>query len=272
MKRLALSTIKLTFKLALVALGVVGILGAWLFSQFPSDKEIKGCLVTKMYHVELCPQSGQYTRLGAISENLIKAVVLTEDSAFFQHKGFDFQEMENSFKTNLEKGKFARGGSTISQQLAKNLFLTKEKTIQRKLLEALITLRMEKILSKKEILEKYLNVVQFGTNLFGIKSAADFYFKKTPAELSVNEAAFLTFLLPSPEKYSKSYFQGKLTPFARKRIQTIVERLYNYQRISEEQYLDANLEIDNFLSAGKKDSELNFEDIDESLVVPELDL
>ena len=134
----------------------------WGISQIPSDRDIKGCLTTKMFQVHLCPQSARYTPLKHVSNYLQKSVVLTEDSSFWSHQGFDLQEMERSLKSNLEKGRYARGGSTITQQLAKNLFLTREKTLTRKFFEAIITIRLEKVLSKKEILEKYLNVVQFG--------------------------------------------------------------------------------------------------------------
>jgi monofunctional biosynthetic peptidoglycan transglycosylase len=261
MKRVTLKTLSLVLKISLFFFFLLGALATWIFLQFPSDKEITGCLTTKLYKVELCPNSGKYVRLNQISEYMQKAVVLTEDSSFFQHKGFDFQEMENSLKSNLEKGKYARGGSTISQQLAKNLFLTKEKTLHRKFFEALITVRMEKILSKREILEKYLNVVQFGKNLYGIKAAAQFYFKKSPANLTLPESAFLVFLLPSPEKYSRSYFQGALTPFARKRVKTIMERMFTYQRVTDSEYQMAMAEIDQFIHGGKKETELNFEDL-----------
>ena len=256
-------TISLALIIAVGFVFVLALIATYLVAQFPADREIRGCLVTKLYQVDLCPKSKNYARLPQISKNVERAIVLTEDSSFYTHRGFDFQELQNSLKTNLEKGHFARGGSTITQQLAKNLFLSQEKTLRRKILEALITMRLEKVLTKSEILEKYLNVVQFGKDLFGIKPAAQFYFKKQPSELSVLEASFLAFLLPSPEKYSKSYFQGKLTPFARKRIQQIIEHLYDYKRISENDYLFARDDLDHFLVGEKKESEINFENVDE---------
>lgn len=259
-------TLSLGAGLLLVLLLAISGLAVTLLYQFPSDREIRGCMTTKLYQVRLCPDEPNYTRLSEISEYLQKAVILTEDSAFFSHRGFDFQEMENSLKKNIEKGRFARGGSTISQQLVKNLFLTKEKTLQRKILEALITLRMEKVLSKREILEKYLNTVQFGKDLFGVKQAAHFYFKKSPARLSVTESAFLAFLLPSPENYSKSYFEGQLTPFARKRLAQIIERLYTYNRITEDEYRIAQGELDYFLKGEVIPTEQNFEDIQEETI------
>jgi monofunctional biosynthetic peptidoglycan transglycosylase len=268
--------VKKTFSLSLIiTLGLVAIIAAfalWLLVQFPSDKEIRGCIITKLYQVNLCPTESTYVKISRISDYLQKAIVLTEDSSFFIHKGFDFQQIENSFKANLEKGRFARGGSTITQQLSKNLFLTKDKTLKRKIFEALITMRMEKVLSKKEILEKYLNVVQFGEGLYGVKAASEFYFNKPPSSLSIVESAFLAFLLPSPENYSKSYFQGKLTPFARKRISQIINNLFDYNRISDEEYLTARDELDHFLDGEKKPTDLDFDSIQEENVDPDLEL
>lgn len=221
-----------------------------ILSQIPSRERIRGCLTTEMFHVELCPGSKTYVSLKNISRHLQQAVVLTEDSAFWTHRGFDFQEIQRSFERNLEEGRFARGGSTISQQLAKNMFLSSEKSVQRKVLEALITLQLEKHLSKKEILERYLNVVQFGPGIFGVKQAAQTYFKKSPSELDLIEASFLAFLLPSPEKYSVSYFKKRLTPFARKRLRQIAGNLYRYQRASIDDYRLALGRLDNFLTGG----------------------
>jgi monofunctional biosynthetic peptidoglycan transglycosylase len=220
----------------------------WGLSQIPSVKEIRGCMETKLYHVHLCPGSKDYVRLSQISTYLQKSVVLSEDSSFWNNQGFDFQEMQNSFKQNIEKGKFVRGGSTITQQLAKNLFLSKEKTLSRKALEAIITVRIDKVLTKKEILERYLNVVQFGKNIYGVKAASEFYFKKTPANLDLVESAFLTMLLPNPEIYSKSFYKKELTPFAQKRINEIVDRLYRYNRVTDAEYEAAKGEMAYFLT------------------------
>lgn len=248
MKKITIKTFLLLFKILVVLTLLISICAAFILSQIPTDKEIKGCLTTKMYQVNLCPGSGKYVKINQISDYLKKAVVLSEDSNFWNHNGFDFLEIQNSMKENLNKKRFARGGSTITQQLAKNMFLTKEKTFWRKAIEALITIRIEKTLSKKEILERYFNVVQFGKGIFGIKAASQYYFKKSPSELSVVESAFLAFLLPSPEVYSKSFHKKQLTPFAKKRLNQIVERLHQYNRINEEEYLQAKADLEYFLS------------------------
>jgi monofunctional biosynthetic peptidoglycan transglycosylase len=207
--------------------------GFTILLWLPSAAKIKGCLVTSMYHVNLCPGSKEYVPLKQISSYMQKTVVLTEDSNFFNHNGFDWEAIEKNFRAGWEKGVFKKGGSTITQQLAKNMFLNKDRTFIRKGLEAIITDRIEKNLTKKEILERYLNVVEFGKEIYGVKKAAAYYFKKSPAELDVVESAFLAMILPSPIKYSRSYFKKELTPFARRRITQIVNNMYRFHRINE---------------------------------------
>lgn len=208
-------------------------------ASFPNRDEIRGCLTTHFYSVYLCPTSKNYVRLGQISSVFKKTVILSEDSLFWQHKGFDWQSLEQNFRDGLESGKFRRGGSTISQQLAKNMFLNNERTFIRKAKEALITLRLEKYLSKNEILERYLNVIEYGPQIYGIKSASQFYFSKHPRELDLAESAFLTMLLPNPKKYSQSFRNRKLTPFAERRCRQIIENMYQYKMASYEDYLAA---------------------------------
>jgi monofunctional biosynthetic peptidoglycan transglycosylase len=231
----------------LIFLGI-GVAAGYVFYKVPSEKEIKGCIVTTMYQVHLCPGSKDYVSLKAISNYVQQAIVLTEDSSFFQHDGFDWKSIEENAKKNMEKGVYAKGGSTISQQLAKNMFLYKDKTLIRKGLEALITQKIEKTLTKKEILERYLNVVEFGKDIYGVKQAASFYFKKTPAELNVVESAFLAMILPNPQKYSQSYFKKELTSFAHKRLKKIVGDMYQYGRINEAEFNVASGQINGFFS------------------------
>lgn len=219
-------------------------LAGGIYLSIPSEEQIKGCLVTKHFKVELCPKSKSYVRLSQISPLIRRAIILSEDSSFYQHEGFDIEEIKKSFKENLEEKKFARGGSTISQQLSKNLFLTPEKSILRKIREALITHRIEKVLSKNEILEKYLNVIQYGKGIFGIKAATQFYFKKHPSEVNAVEAAFIAMLLPSPIKYSSSFHKKRLSPFAKKRVQQILRLLQVTGSLDEYQYVSAVDSID----------------------------
>ena len=135
--------------------------------------------------------------------------------------------------------------------LAKNMFLSKNKNFARKGVEALVTVKIEDTLTKREILERYLNVVQFGKNIFGIKAAARFYFKKHPSQLNATEAAFLAMMLPNPEKYSQSFFRKDLTKFARRRVTRILKNMYRFGRIDAGTYHSAIGNIDYFLKSGQ---------------------
>ncbi|HSP86975.1 MAG TPA: monofunctional biosynthetic peptidoglycan transglycosylase, partial [Ignavibacteriaceae bacterium] len=136
-----------------------------------------------------------------VTPNLLKAIIAMEDGAFFIHKGVDWKELETSLRTNRKRGRSARGGSTITMQLAKNLFLTTEKSFLRKGKEFIITMRIEKELSKKAILENYINAVEWGDGIFGIKEASEEYFKKEPDKLSKSECSRLAAVIPSPLRH-----------------------------------------------------------------------
>jgi monofunctional biosynthetic peptidoglycan transglycosylase len=140
--------------------------------------------------------------LSSISPYLIKAVLISEDDKFWSHEGFDYEAMKKAIEKDIKAGKFKFGGSTISQQLTKNLYLSPSKNPIRKLREAIITWKMEKVLRKKRILEIYLNVVEWGEGIFGIEAAARYYYGKSASELSPEEAARLAAVLPNPRKYS----------------------------------------------------------------------
>lgn len=254
------------FVLIAVFLGAI-----WIFSSIPSEKEIKSCLTTKMNSVYLCENSTQYVRLKNISPFMISALLISEDASFYQHNGFDFSELEKSLKKNISERRYARGGSTISQQLAKNMFLTKDKTLKRKFLEAIITLRIEKTLSKNQILERYLNIVEFGPKIFGISQAANYYFKVRPEELTLNQSVFLVFLLPNPKAYVKSFMLGRLTEFGEKRMSQILEKLLIYNKISLFEYETAITELDFFL-LGEPASNLDYNTLDEESAPTDSDL
>lgn len=253
-----LKAFALCFAVLLVGLSAVAL---WVFMQIPSDKEIKGCMVTKMAGVNLCPGSKDYVPLSRISPFLQRAVVMSEDASFWSHKGFDWAELEKSAQLNWQKGSYLRGGSTITQQLAKNLFLSKNKTLTRKGLEALITVRLEELLSKKEILERYLNVVEFGKDIYGIKAAARTYFDKSPADLDAVESAFIAMLLPNPAKYSSSHQKKNLTAFGRKRVRRILGDMVRTGKMSEEEYQAALERMELFLNPQAEAEELKLQEI-----------
>lgn len=172
--------------------------------------------------------------LNEMSEMAIQAVRLSEDWGFFGHEGVDFHEIKESFKKNLVEGEYARGASTITQQVARNLFLVKDKTLQRKIREIILAKKMEKILTKNKILEIYLNIVEWGDGVYGIKQASQLYFSKEPWELGAKEGAFLAMLLPSPKRYSESFREGELSPYARKITHSILRKLHRAGYLTEE--------------------------------------
>jgi len=142
----------------------------------------------------------RWVPLTMISPYAIKAVIIAEDDKFWQHEGFDYQAMQKALEKDIKKKKFKVGGSTISQQLAKNLYLSPSKNPIRKIKEAILTWRLEQNLSKKRIIELYLNVAEWGDGIFGIGVAAEHYFGKPASALTAQEGAKLAAVLPNPLK------------------------------------------------------------------------
>jgi len=144
----------------------------------------------------------RWVPISQVSPMLLKAVLIGEDDKFYQHDGFDYEAIEQAFEKNLKVGRFAAGASTISQQLTKNLFLNPEKSLTRKGKEAILTWRMEHALSKRRILELYVNVAEWGDGIFGIEAAARHYYGKPASALSSTEAAHLAAVLPNPIRFN----------------------------------------------------------------------
>ncbi len=144
----------------------------------------------------------KWVSLRNVSQNLVKAVLIAEDDKFWQHEGFDYKAMERALEKNILAKKFKMGGSTISQQLAKNLYLSPSKNPVRKVKEAILTWKLEKVLSKRRILELYVNVAEWGDGIFGIGQAARHYYGVTPAQLSAEQASRLAAILPNPILFS----------------------------------------------------------------------
>lgn len=157
-----------------------------------------------------------------ISRHLKQAVVAAEDDRFLEHDGFDWEGIQNAIEKNARKGKPVAGGSTISQQLAKNLFLTPSKSYLRKAQEALITLMIETCWSKRRILEVYLNVVEWGAGVFGAQAAAVHYYGIPASRLGPEQAARLAVMLPNPRRYERQ-FGPRLAAHAR-RVQARMHR------------------------------------------------
>lgn len=160
-----------------------------------------------------------YTPLNQISPYLRKCVLTTEDPSFFSHRGFITEAFKQSIIKNIKTKKFSRGGSTISMQLIKNVFLTREKTISRKMEEILLVYLLEnnRIASKERMLEVYFNIIEWGPNVYGIGEASRFYFQKNPSDLTLNECLFLATIIPSPKKFMYQFDnQGNLKGYANK--------------------------------------------------------
>ena len=172
--------------------------------------------------VETGPGTADWVPFGRISRFMEIAVLTTEDAGFERHHGFDHEAIKNSIRENLRKKKFVRGASTLSMQLAKNLYLDRGKNLSRKLQEAVLTMYLEQELTKEQILELYFNVVEFGPMLYGIGPAAHAYFSAIPSELSLGQSLYISSILPNPKvaekfplqpkKHSLEFFKGDCSP------------------------------------------------------------
>jgi len=169
-----------------------------------------------------------------ISTPAIKAIMLSEDWFFYGHRGVDLSQLKEAALDSVN-GKKLRGASTISQQVTKNIFFSNDRTIKRKLKELVSTLYLEKKVSKDKILEIYLNIIQYGDKLYGIKKASRYYFKKFPKKLNAKEGAFLAMLLPSPVRYGQSFKEKKLTEFANKTVNNILDKMVLAKYLTKKQ-------------------------------------
>jgi monofunctional biosynthetic peptidoglycan transglycosylase len=163
---------------------------ALMLQRFREAKEAKKELIIRQ----------QWVSFDQIPKLLKDTIRVTEDAAFYQHGGVDLNELKAAIRKNWQKGEYVRGASTISQQLAKNLYLTTDKSIIRKIKELLITWRLEKQLSKNRIFDLYLNVIEFGPGLFGVQAASRHYFGKDVSRLNLEEMVRLTTVIPKPLK------------------------------------------------------------------------
>ena len=163
----------------------------------------------------------QWVNYNQISNHLKRAVIAAEDSRFTEHNGFDWEGIQNAYEKNLKKGKIVAGGSTISQQLAKNLFLSSKRTPWRKIQEVIITVMLETVMSKQRILEIYLNVIEWGNGVFGAEAAAKHYYKSNAKSLNTFQSAKLASIIPNPRFYD----QHQNTRYLSRKTNTIVSRM-----------------------------------------------
>ena len=163
----------------------------------------------------------QWVPYEKISINLKRALIASEDTKFLDHDGFDWEAMQKAYEKNVKKGKVVAGGSTISQQLAKNLFLSGRRTPWRKIEEAMITLMLENVMSKRRIFEIYLNVIEWGNGVFGAQAAARYYYGVNASGLSAEQAARLAAMVPKPRFYDRV----RETPLLERRTAIILDRM-----------------------------------------------
>jgi monofunctional biosynthetic peptidoglycan transglycosylase len=174
---------------------------------------------------EAKPVRQRWVPYARISEHLKRAVVAAEDAKFLDHEGFDWEAIQKAMQKNERRGKVVAGASTISQQLAKNLFLSGSRSWLRKGQEAAITWMMERTLSKRRILEIYLNVAEWGEGVFGAEAAARHHFGVPAAALTPEQATWLAAILPAPRRYDR----GRQTPYISGRMMTISSRMTSAQ-------------------------------------------
>jgi monofunctional biosynthetic peptidoglycan transglycosylase len=167
-----------------------------------------------------------------ISPHLRNAVLIAEDSAFFQHSGYDLEQIKESAKRNWREGRLARGASTITQQLAKNLYLSTSKNPLRKFQEFLIAQEMEKNLSKQRIFEIYLNVIEWGDGIYGIEPASRKYFGKSASVLLPEEAAILAAMIPNPRRYTPA----SNLRYLERRKRELLSRMARYKYLPQDEY------------------------------------
>jgi len=156
-----------------------------------------------------------------ISPNLKRALIAAEDANFLEHEGFDWEAIEKAYEKNLKKGRFVAGGSTISQQLAKNLFLSGRRSMVRKAQEAIITVMIETVMSKRRIFEIYLNIIEWGNGIFGAEAASRHYFRKGANQLGAWEAARMAAMVPNPRFYDRH----RSTRYLDRKTRLIVSRM-----------------------------------------------
>jgi hypothetical protein len=184
----------------------------------------------------LGPRNRHYRRLVSLPPHLLHAFLTTEDRDFFNHRGFDWEQIRRALAYDLEHGGFHKGASSISQQLIKNVFLSHRRNVSRKLQEAVLTWRLEQVVSKKRILELYLNLIEMGPGLYGVRQGALTYFRKNPRHLTPLESLHLAAITPSPKRYYRSFKGGRITMAWLLRLRGLLNHMYRHGKISKPLY------------------------------------
>ena len=199
-----------------------------------------------VFEIRTGPGTEIWVALADISPFVVPAMISHEDGAFYEHGGFAPWAIRDALVRNLQEGRYVVGASTISMQLAKNLYLQRDKNIARKVQEVILTWWLENALTKDEILELYVNVIEYGPGVYGLRYAAAYYFGREPHELSPAESAFLACMLPSPKRYHVSYERGALTRSMKSRMGRLLEHMAKRERIGPEALAYGLAELDDF--------------------------
>lgn len=191
---------KKLFNFIIIALLVFGAYYAYKIVSFDPSNEMY-TLGPELYE-QVKAQNTGYASLDQVSPDFLEILVYIEDKRFYKHFGFDVISIAKAVKRNIAAKTFEAGGSTLSQQLAKNLFYSREKTLERKAYELWTAIELEKLFTKDQILEMYINVIYYGSDAYGITSAAKVYYDKAPGALTQEEAAMLVGIIPAPSLYN----------------------------------------------------------------------
>ena len=229
--------------IGIVTLSVLLVAGLYLYLSLPDVSEFKTkdprttALMLQRYREAKKTDDKfrirqQWMDFETIPKLLRETVRITEDAGFYQHRGIDFAELKEAIKQNWQKGEYVRGASTITQQLAKNLYLTTEKNVIRKIKELLIARRLESHLSKDRIFAIYLNVIEWGPGVFGVEAASQYYFHKTAGQLNLEEMVRLVAVIPQPLNVNPT----ENSDWLKWKSRWILDALRRYAYIDHEQY------------------------------------
>ena len=189
--------------------------------------------------IKIGPESSNFVPIAEVSPHLLNSLMTTEDSSFYRHRGFITKEFRTALVKDLQAGYFKYGASSITMQLVKNVLLSRDKTLSRKFQELFLTWYVETKLEKDRLFEIYVNAIEFGPGLYGIKPASYQYFGKPPSELNPREAAFFSSILPAPKRRFKQFCQDKLSGWTTSKIERILQLMVKRGRLSEQDYLIA---------------------------------
>jgi membrane peptidoglycan carboxypeptidase len=199
-----------------------------------------------LFEMETGPGSARWVPLYAMSPSIVDAVVAHEDAAYYRHHGFAPWAIRDAVVRNLTEGRYVVGASTITMQLAKNLFLRREKTLVRKIQEVILAWWLERALDKERILELYLNVIEYGPSVYGIGPASRWWFGRSAAALTPVEASILAIILPSPKLYAGMRGSGTLSPGMKQRVARFLRHMAAEHRLDAEALRYALEELETF--------------------------